>query len=150
MGLPSKGYFGGSKYNYGGSVVEFNATPFINVVMQNVEERLDQCGELFVERARANFVFMAPPPSMPWDFPHIDPREIFEMRDYIKHTVFNRGGAAVMQAGIIDENLPGRLGIYPGMLETGTSIMAPRPWMTITMDEVWFDWQKILTGMGPL
>jgi len=150
MALPSKGYFGGGKFNYGGSVVEFNPTPFINVVMENIEQRLEIAGELFEERAKANFVATSPPTSEPWDFPNIDPREAVEMRDFIAHTVFNRGDSAVMQAGIIDENLPGRLNFYPGYLETGTRYMAPRPWLTITLDEVWFDWERILTGMGSL
>lgn len=150
MALPSKGWFGGGKFNYGGSVVEFNPTPFINVVMENIEQRLEIAGELFEERAKANFVAASPPTSEPWDFPNIDPREAVEMQDFIAHTVFNRGDSAVMQAGIIDENLPGRLNLYPGYLETGTSLMAPRPWLTITLDEVWFDWERILTGMGSL
>jgi len=143
-------YYGGGKLAMGTKIVEFNPTPFVNVVMENIEDRLKECGELFVERAQANFVAMSPPTSEPWGFPHIDPREELEMRDFIKFSVFNRGDAAVMQAGIIDEDLPGRLNIYPHMLETGTRFMAPRPWITITMDEVWFDWERILTGMESL
>jgi len=148
MALPRKGYFGGGKYNYGGSVVEFNPTPFVNVVMENVEHRLEAAGELFVERAKENFVYAYPPHSMPWDFPHY--REAEEgptrLRDAIAWRVFDRGIDVVMQAGIIDENLSGRLNIYPHMLETGTRFMAPRPWLTITTDEVWNDWERILTG----
>jgi len=67
--------------------------------------------------------------------------------DYIDYRVFDRGNEIVMQAGIIDDGLPPRLNIYPHMLETGTAYMAPRPWLTITMDEVWFNWETILTGM---
>ena len=149
MALPSAGYFGGGKYNVGGSVVQFDPTPFTNVVMANISERLEACGELFVEMAQANFVFSYPPHSMPWDFPHYN--EGGEtMKDHIRYTVFDRGNEIVMQAGIIDDDLPGRLNIYPGMLETGTSKMAPRPWLTITVDEIWLDWGAILTGMGSL
>ena len=137
-------YAGGGKINIGGSIIEFNPVPFTNVVMNNIEERLEACGELFEERAKANFVFQYPPASSPWDFPH---ERSGEMKEAISHVVFNRGDAAVMEAGIIDPNLSGRLNIYPHMLETGTSLMAPRPWLTITLDEVWNDWAQILTGM---
>ena len=149
MALPSKGYFGGGKYNVGGNVVQFDPTPFIGVVLSNVSERLEACGSLFVEMAKANFVFAYPPHSMPWDFPHYN--EGGEtMKDHIDYTVFDRGAEIVMQAGIVSDDLPGRLNIYPGMLETGTILMAPRPWLTITLDEVWLDWGAILTGMGSL
>ena len=128
--------------------VQFNATSFTNVVMKNVEQRLKAAGELLVTRAQANFVGVSPPPSEPWDFPHIDPREVVEMRDYIDYTVFDRGDSVVLQAGIIGEDLPGRLGLYPGYLETGTSRMDPRPWLTITLDESWAELGGIMTGMG--
>ena len=147
MALPQKGFFGGGKYNVGGSVVEFNPTPFVNVVMANVSSRLEQAGILFTEAAKENFVFMAPPHSMPWDFPHAETGKMEEAIDWI---VFDRPGEIVMQAGIIDDNLPGRLNIYPHMLETGTSRMAPRPWLTITLDETWFVLEEIMTGMGAL
>ena len=149
MALPGKGYFGGGKYNVGGSVVQFDPTAFTQVVMANLSERLEACGKVFVERARDNFVFSYPPHSMPWDFPHYKP-DGETMKDHIDWTVFDRGNEIVMQAGIIDDNLPGRLNIYPHMLETGTSLMAPRPWLTITLDEVWLDWGAILTGMESL
>jgi len=148
MALPAKGYFGGGKYNVGGSVVAFNATPFINVVMSNISERLEAAGELFVEAAKANFVFQYPPHSMPWDFPHHG--EEFEMRDAIDFVVLDRGNEIVLQAGIVDDDLPGRLNIYPHMLETGTRYMAPRPWLTITLDETWYGLEGIMTGMEPL
>jgi len=149
MALPSKGYFGGGQYNVGGSVVQFDPTPFINVVMANLSERLEACGKVWVERAKANFVFVYPPHSMPWDFPHHS-GDVNSMVNAIDYTVFDRGNEIVMQAGIISDDLPGRLNIYPHMLETGTSLMAPRPWLTITTDEVWLDWGTILTGMGSL
>jgi len=147
MALPSKGYFGGSKYNIGGSVVQFDPTPFTAVVLDNLSKRLEMCGEVWVQRAKDNFVFVYPPHSMPWDFPHHS-GDKDSMVNAIDYTVFDRGAEIVMQAGIIDDSLPGRLNIYPHMLETGTSLMAPRPWVTITTDEVWNDWGTILTGMG--
>lgn len=130
--------------------VEFNPTSFINVVMENVEHRLEAAGKLLVARAKSNFIAMSPPPSEPWEFPHIDPREEVMMRDFIDYKVFDRGNSVVMQAGIIEENLPGRLNIYPGMLETGTSKMDPRPWLTITLDESWAELVGIMTGVGSL
>lgn len=130
--------------------VQFNATSFIDVVMKNVEQRLEAAGELLVTRAKANFVAVSPPTSEPWEFPHIDPREIVEMRDYIDYNVFDRGGSVVLQAGIIGEELPGRLAVYPGYLETGTATMDPRPWLTITLDESWGELIGIMTGMGSL
>jgi len=151
MALPGptlRGNIGG-RYNVGGSVVQFDATPFINVVMANLSDRLEACGAVFVERAVDNFAFSYPPHSMPWDFPHYNP-DGETMRDHINYTVFMRGPDMVMQAGIIDDDLPGRLNLYPGYLETGTSKMAPRPWVTITTDEVWGDWAAILTGMESL
>lgn len=130
--------------------VQFNATSFIDVVMENVEYRLEAAGKLLVTRAQANFVGVSPPPSDPWGFPHIDPREAVKMQDYIDYTVFDRGNSVVLQAGIIGESLPGRLGLYPGYLETGTSKMDPRPWLTITLDESWAELVGIMTGMGSL
>jgi len=130
--------------------VQFNATSFINVVMKNVEQRLEAAGELLVGRAKANFMGVSPPPSEPWEYPHVDPREIVEMRDYIDYTVFDRGNSVVLQAGIIGEDLPGRLAVYPGYLETGTCIMDPRPWLTITLDESWAELVGIMTGIGSL
>ena len=151
MALPGptlRGNIGG-RYNVGGSVVQFDPTAFTSVVLANVSKRLEACGEVFVEMAKANFVFTYPPHSMPWDFPHYNP-DGETMRNHIRYTVFDRGAEIVMQAGIIDDDLPGRLNLYPGYLETGTSKMAPRPWLTITTDEVWGDWATILTGMESL
>jgi len=130
--------------------VQFNPTSFINVVMENVEHRLEAAGELLVARMQANFVAVSPPPSEPFEYPHIDPREAVQMIDYLDFTVFDRGNSVVLQAGIIDENLPGRLNIYPGYLETGTSKMDPRPWLTITVDESWAELAGIMTGVGSL
>jgi len=165
MALPANiaAYRGGGKYNVGGSVVpfggggyslaggqvHFDAGAFTSVVLSNLQHRLEACGELWVESAKANFTFVYPPHSMPWDFPHYNP-DGDTMRDHIDYTVFDRGAEMVMQAGIIDDSLGGRLNIYPRMLETGTRFMAPRPWVTITTDEVWGDWAAILTGMESL
>ena len=163
MALPANtaAYRGGGKYNVGGQVVpfggggysvaggqvHFDAGAFTSVVLSNLSNRLEACGEAFVERAVDNFAFTYPPHSMPWDFPHYSPDGL-TMKDHIRYTVFDRGAEMVMQAGIIDDGLPPRLSIYPRMLETGTSLMAPRPWLTITLDEVWLTWDAILTGMG--
>ena len=141
--------FGGGGYSLAGGQVHFDAGAFTSVVLSSLQQRLEACGALFVEMARANFVFAYPPHSMPWDFPHYNP-DGETMRDHIDYTVFDRGAEMVMQAGIIDYDLPGRLSIYPRMLETGTRYMAPRPWVTITTDEVWGDWATILTGMESL
>ena len=143
-------YFGGGKLTMGSQIVQFDPTPFINVVLDGVEKRLEAAGELFVERAKANFVHMSPPPSAPWQYPHIDPREETQMVDHIRWTVFDRGGDVVLQAGIVDESLPGRLLIYTHMLETGTRYMDPRPWLTITLDETWWELEGIMTGIGSL
>ena len=149
MALPGPTKWGniGGRYNVGGSVVQFDPTHFTAVVMNNLETRLKLCGELWVEMAKANFTFVYPPHSMPWDFPHHS-GDKDSMVNAIDWTVFHRGDVLVMQAGIINDDLPGRLNLYPGYLETGTQFMAPRPWITITTDEVWNDWGTILTGMG--
>jgi len=163
MALPANlpAYRGGGKYNVGGNVVpfggggyslaggqvHFNAGAFTAVVLNSLQQRLEACGALWVEMAKANFTFVYPPHSMPWDFPHHS-GDKDSMVNSIDYTVFDRGAEMVMQAGIIDYSLPGRLSIYPRMLETGTRFMAPRPWVTITTDEVWNDWGTILTGMG--
>ena len=163
MALPENvaAYRGGGKYNVGGNVVpfggggyslaggqvHFDAGAFTAVVLNSLQQRLEACGKLWVEQAKANFVFVYPPHSMPWDFPHHS-GDAMSMVNAIDWTVFDRGAEMVMQAGIIDDSLPGRLNIYPHMLETGTDFMAPRPWITITTDEVWMDWATILTGMG--
>ena len=150
MALPANlaAFRGGGKYNDGGSIIAFNPEPFIHVVLEGLEERMDAAGELFVEAAKANFVFQYPPHSMPWDFPHHG--EKFAMRDAINHTVFRAGYDIVLQMGIIDDNLPGRLNLYPAYLETGTRFMSPRPWLTITLDETWGELAGLITGMGTL
>ena len=145
MALPANlpAYRGGGKYNVGGNVVSlgdggyslaggqvhFDAGAFTAVVLNSLQQRLEACGALWVEMAKANFTFVYPPHSMPWDFPH-------------------HSGDKDSMVNSIDYSLPGRLSIYPRMLETGTRNMAPRPWLTITTDEVWNDWGTILTGMG--
>ena len=155
MALPHIVPAGSSRYNVGGSVVQFDPTYFTGVVMDSVEKRLDACGKLFVEMAKANFVFAYPPHSMDWDFPHYNP-DGETMKNHINYKVFITGTDIFMRAGMIDDDLPGRMsntGKYPGypaLLETGTSKMAPRPWLTITTDEVWGDWATILTGMESL
>jgi len=141
--------FGGGGYSVAGGQVHFDAGAFTSVVMDNLKTRLNACGELWVESARANFVFVYPPHSMPWDFPHHS-GDKDSMVNAINWAVFERENELVMQAGIINEDLPGRLNLYPRYLETGTRYMAPRPWVTITTDEVWLDWGAILTGMESL
>jgi hypothetical protein len=140
-------YKGGGMLTVGSKAMAFDPTAFIGVVMNNIENRLEAAGELLANRARENFTEMSPPPSEPWQYPHIDLREPTQMVDYIDYTVFDRGSDVVLQVGIIDETLPGRLGIYPGLLETGTSTMDPRPWLTISLDETWWEIGSLLTGM---
>ena len=125
--------------------VLFDPTSFTQVVMNNVSHRLEMVGELLASRAQENFIAVSPPPSDPWQFPHADS---WRMHDAIGYKVFDRTDAIVMQAGIVEEDLPNRLEIYPHMLETGTSRMDPRPWLTITLDESWAEMVGIMTGAG--
>jgi hypothetical protein len=140
-------YHGGGMLTVGSKPTAFDPTAFIGVVMSNIENRLEAAGELLANRARENFTEMSPPPSEPWQYPHIDLREPEQMVAFIDYVVFDRGTDVVLQVGIVDDNLPGRLNIYPGYLETGTSIMEPRPWLTISLDETWWELGAILTGM---
>ena len=123
--------------------IKWNQTAIDVKVGGLLRSRIEECVRLAAEHA-VDSIPDIPSPSVPGDFPSNWDHNLEESITYDVHgMLFDvRGRFGVLYTHADD----GTYLIYALYLETGTVKMLPRPWVTLTLDEVWDDWQKILGG----
>ena len=149
-------YHGGGKLQQFGPMgsmnvwVDFKPGPVIAVIDATIHSRMEQAMKLASETAKENMQQGLSFPSRPGDMPRADSEMLIRN---IEYKVFDSPTEIVGAFGVFKEQdtYPenGKVVdlIYALYLETGTARMDPRPWLTLTVAEVWDQWQQIL-GCG--
>jgi len=129
--------------------VDFKPGPVIAVIDATIHARMETAMKLAAETAKANMQAI-PPPSQPGDMPAVDSGLL---KDYIEYKIIDSPNQITGAFGVFkrtgSDPITGKMVdlIYAAYLETGTGKMDPRPWLTLTVAEVWDQWQSIF-GIG--
>ena len=136
---------------------DFNPGRVIAVIDATIHTRMEAAMKLAANSAKDNMQDI-PPPSSIGDMPAIDSGTL---RDNIEYKIFDSpsqiiGAFGVFKDTAIDSTTEKVVDlIYALYLETGTGEpykMEPRPWLTLTVAEVWDEWKSIFSiggsGMG--
>jgi len=138
--------FGPNGYIY----VDLNPGPLFAVVDATIYSRMEAAMKLAAETARDNMQDMTPP-SAPWDMPAIDSGTL---KENIEYKIFDSPDRIIGAFGVFKESATNKATgkvvdmIYALYLETGTYKMDPRPWLTLTLAEVWDQWKSIFGAGG--
>ena len=121
--------------------IQWNREPIDIRVDETLRQRFTECVKLAAGHAAAS-IPDEPSPSKPGGFPSNWKGNLQESITY------DVGGAKLQIRGrfgvLYTHAKDGTYLIYALYLETGTVKMLPRPWVTLTLDEVWDDWKAIL------
>lgn len=127
--------------------IKWNVEPINIKIGLRMRGRIERCVALAAAHAAESMPYQ-PSPSVPGDFPSRWNENLAESITYdVSGMLFTlRGRFGVLYTHAAD----GTYLIYALYLETGTVKMLPRPWIALTLDEIWDDWQRILGGSaGP-
>jgi len=118
--------------------VTINTKAFERMARDAVMEKLRDCCVLAVATAKENMERTGEP-SKAYEYPHVDTATLKG-----RITFKLDGNRLTGYWGVLSMTAGGKKLIYAKHLETGTENMDPRPWITLTKDECWDRWQKIL------
>jgi len=124
--------------------VIWNQAPIEVALGEGLRERIDQCVQIGASTAAANMEY-ADEPSSPGEFPR---RVTGLLAENITSEVAGSGLNAAGRFGVLVNEADGKDLIYALFLETGTKKMLPRPWLSLTLAEVWGQWKSILGNPG--
>jgi hypothetical protein len=120
------------------SRVEWNAGPFLNDVTNEGKRRLTECVVLGTATAKEG---MGISPSPPGGYPGVDLGTLIQN---ITFEVDDGPEGPVGRFGVLERTSGGKELEYALHLEMGTKNMAPRPWLTLTINQCTPQWQRIL------
>ena len=143
---------GGKLYSFGpmaGAYVwtDFNPGRVIAVIDATIHSRMEAAMKLAAASARDNMQDITPPSSV-GDMPAIDSETL---KNNIEYKIFDSSSQIVGAFGVFNDtavdSTTGKVVdlIYALYLEIGTVHMDPRPWLTLTVAEVWDEWQSIFS-----
>lgn len=149
-------FYGGGKLMQFGPMAglyvwtDFNPGRVIAVIDATIHARMEAAMKLAVDIAKENMQ-QIPPPSQKGDMPAVDSGIL---KDNIEYKIFDSPSQIIGAFGVFNKTATDPAGkvvdlIYALYLETGTTAghMNPRPWLTLTVAEVWDQWQSIF-GTG--
>jgi len=113
---------------------------FITSVQGNAQDRVRDCVALAVQTAKDNMLHMDVP-SPPGGYPRVD---YGTLRDNITFELIVGATQIVGRWGVLKREAEGKSLDYAYWLEVGTEHMKQRPWLSLTMDQVWGDWKRML------
>jgi len=123
--------------------IQWNREPIDIRVDETLRQRFKECVKLAAEHASAS-IPEEPSPSKPWGFPS-------NWRGNLQESItYDVRGAKLQMRGrfgiLYTHAKDGTYLIYALYLEVGAPQinMLPRPWVTLTLDEVWDSWKEIL------
>ena len=120
----------------------WNAAPFIAQVNAEAMRRMRNCMVVAVATAKENMQELGPGvPSTPGDYPA---KQSTALETEITFDIEASSGQVVGRFGVLGLTGKGKALEYAYFLEVGTSRMEPRPWVTLTFDEVWGEWKRLL------
>ncbi len=121
--------------------VEWNAAPWIAALNAEMAERVKACAIEAVAVAKENMQH-SDVPSAPGEYPRVDTGTL---RDNITFQGPDIEGSRIVgRFGVFERMAGGKPLDYAYYLEVGTRRMAPRPWLTLTIDACWNTWKRIL------
>lgn len=120
--------------------VVWNAGPFLATVRATARDRVRDCAAIAVQTAKENMLHMDVP-SPPGGYPRVDTGTL---RDNITFELKVKATQVVGRWGVLAREADGKPLDYAYWLEVGTEHMAERPWLSLTMDQVWGKWKEIL------
>jgi len=133
---------------------DFNPGRVIAVIDATIHSRMEAAMKLAAASARDNMQDITPPSSV-GDMPAIDSETL---KSNIEYKVFDSPSEIIGAFGVFkDTAIDSTTGkvvdlIYALYLEIGTVHMDPRPWLTLTVAEVWDEWKTLFSiggsGMG--
>ena len=120
----------------------WNAAPFIAQVNAEAMRRMRDCMTVAVATAKANMQELGPGvSSASGDYPA---KQTATLTSEITFDIEASSGQVVGRFGVLGLAGTGKALEYAYFLEVGTSRMEPRPWVTLTFDEVWNEWKRLL------
>jgi len=148
---------GGKLYQFGPMAgayvwVDFNPGKIIAVIDATIHARMETAMKLAMNTAKDNMQDMSP--SAEGDMPGIDSGTL---KANIEYKIIDSATEIVGAFGVFKASAPNEHTgevvdlIYALYLETGTGApynMNPRPWLTLTVAEVWDQWQSIFSIGG--
>ncbi|MFA5054304.1 MAG: hypothetical protein WC565_09610, partial [Parcubacteria group bacterium] len=137
------------KYSGVGAGMQWNQGAIDVALGEALKERIDQCVQIGASTAAANMQF-ADEPSSPGEFPR---RVTGLLADNISSEVAGSGLNVAGRFGVLVDDAEGVDLIYALLLQTGWTSTAgnkvlPRPWLTLTLSEIWDQWKAILGQSG--
>jgi hypothetical protein len=138
------GFIQGHKYSGVGATMQWDQGPIDIALGESLKARIDQCVQIGASTAAANMEF-ADEPSSPGEFPR---RVTGLLADNISSEVAGDGLNVAGRFGVLVDEAEGVDLIYALLLETGTSKMLARPWLSLTLSEIWDQWKAILGQSG--
>ena len=120
--------------------VSWNSGLFIAAVMREAQDRVRDCLAVAVQTAKENMLHMDVP-SPPRGYPRVDTGTL---RDNITFDMQTGATAVSGRWGVLEREADGKPLEYAYWLEVGTEHMQERPWLSLTMDQVWNEWKRIL------
>jgi len=146
---------GGKLYSFGpmaGAYVwtDFNPGRVIAVIDATIHSRMEAAMKLAANSAKDNMQRGLSYPAQPGDMPRADSETLLEN---IEYKIFDSSSQIVGAFGVFNETATYEGGgvvdlIYALYLEIGTVHMDPRPWLTLTVAEVWDEWKTIFSVGG--
>jgi len=130
--------------------VSWNSGPFERQVDQNAKKRLAQAAILAVATAKENMGSSPSKSKNPRDHISSPPGGYpFSDSGWMKQNITFEVDGMTARWGVLARTEGGKDLEYALHLETGTRHMAPRPWITLTINKCMSEWKQILVdGFG--
>lgn len=122
--------------------VEWDDKPFIGQVMAEGKRRLRDAVAFGAATAKKNMQH-SDFPSAPGEYPRV---VTGTLRQNITFAVAETPKGPVGRFGVLGRTSGAKPLEYALYLERGTRRMAPRPWLTLTINQCMPEWQRIIGG----